>query len=117
MNQIPDGLVTGSSRLAPCVSPAALSRKNRYSGCPAYVTCWTADNAGESISVRVTVPSSLGLTPGPAIGGPLVSNAGQRSLSHGVPRGFGLSLHANGGVLGESAWSWSEVSTYNEQPA
>ena len=48
------------------------------------------------MSVRVTVPRSLGLTPGPAIGAPLVRSAGQRSLSQGVSRAFMLSLHANG---------------------
>ena len=45
--------------------------------------------------MRVTVPRSLGLTPGPAIGAPLVRSAGQRSLSQGVFRTFTLSLHAN----------------------
>src|SRR5580704_5805193 len=69
-------------------------------------------------SVRVTVPSRLGLTPGPAIGAPLVRSAGQRTVSQGFlgPRTFRLSLHANG-VLADSAWSWSEVSRYREQPA
>ena len=47
------------------------------------------------MSLRLTVPSSLGFTPGPAIGLPFVSSAGHRSLSHGVPNGFELSLQAN----------------------
>ena len=66
-------------------------------------------------SVRVTVPSSLGLTPRPAIGAPLVRSAGQRTVSHGCPMAFAPSLHANGGA-GRGAWSWSDVSRYREQP-
>jgi hypothetical protein len=36
-------------------------------------------------------------------------------LSHGAPRGFPLSLHANGADV--IACSWSDVSTYRLQPA
>ena len=45
--------------------------------------------------MRLTVPRSLGLTPGPAIGAPLVTSAGQRSLSQAISNTFMLSLHAN----------------------
>ena len=65
--------------------------------------------------MRVTVPRSLGLTPGPAIGAPWVRSAGHRTVSQGFPLTFALSLHANGAPV--SAWSWSEVSRYREQPA
>src|SRR6516162_2301870 len=67
------------------------------------------------MSVRVTVPRRVGLTPGPAIGAPAVSNAGQSTVSHGAPVGFGLSLQPNGADV--RAWSSSALSTYREQPA
>lgn len=71
----------------------------------------------DNTSVRVTVPRSAGLTPGPAIGAPLVRSAGQRMLSQGGPRTFWLLLHANGSAPEVSVRSSSDVSTYREQPA
>ena len=101
------GLVTGSNRLAPSISPGTSSKKKRYNGKPPYVTCCTEPPKG--MSVRVTVPSKRGLIPGPAIGAPAVSSAGHKTVSHGASVGFGLSLHAYGADV--SAWSSSDVTT------
>ena len=57
------------------------------------------------------------MTPGPAMGAPLVSSAGQRTVSHGCPMAFGPSLHAKAARPKVSEWSWSDVSMYSEQPA
>src|SRR5215469_9142655 len=69
------------------------------------------------MSDRVTVPRSLGFTPGPATGVPLVSSAGQSTASQGGPRTLVPSLHAKGSALVVSASSLSDVRTYSEQPA
>ena len=56
-------------------------------------------------------PGAARLTPGPAMGAPLVSSAGHRMVSHGCPIAFGPSLHAKGASPKVSEWSWSDVST------
>ncbi len=66
-------------------------------------------------SFLVTVPSKVGLIPGPAIGAPFVRSAGHRNVSQGCWIGFGPSLQAKSAPL--MAWSWSEVSRYSEHPA
>src|SRR3954470_4122388 len=66
------------------------------------------------MSLLVTVPSKVGLVPGPAIGGPCVRSGRHRVASHAAPIGFAPSLHAKSAPL--MAWSWSEVSRYSEQP-
>src|ERR1039457_535083 len=71
----------------------------------------------ESTSVRVTVPRRLRLTPGPAMGAPLVRSAGQSTLSHGCPMALGPLLHAKAARPNVSEWSWSAVRTYREHPA
>ena len=57
------------------------------------------------------------MTPGPAMGAPLVSSAGHRTVSHGCPMAFGPLLHAKEARPKVSEWSWSDVSRYSEQPA
>src|SRR4051812_17756155 len=66
-------------------------------------------------SDRSTVPSRVGLTPGPAIGAPAVSRAGHRIPSQEACSGLSPLLHANSAP--DSARSRSEESTYSEQPA
>src|SRR6202163_1502011 len=51
------------------------------------------------------------------MGAPLVRSAGQRTASHGCPMTFGPSPHAKEARPNVSEWSWSDVSTYREQPA
>src|SRR3954453_10392913 len=67
------------------------------------------------MSDRLTVPSRVGLTPGPAIGAPSVSRAAQRIPSQEACRTLSPSLQAKSAPV--RACSASDVSTYSEQPA